>query len=97
MNRLHELVPGSRGVSMPSPLLISLHCHCLDADIHVLGFRHSWSLYYACYCGVIHMCISNVIVLLGDMICIVRIYVCIRNYIWLGIRFLFLLMTFFDM
>jgi hypothetical protein len=92
------LVPGSHGVSMPPhPRLISLHCHCLDEDIHVLGFRHSWSLYYACSCGVIHMCMSNVIVLLCATVWIVRVYVCIRSYIWLEITFLFLLMTCFDM
>jgi hypothetical protein len=82
---------------MPFPWLISLHCHYLDEDIHVLGFRHSWSLYYACSCGVIHMCMSNVIVSLVAMVRIVRVYVCVRSYIWLGITFLFLLMTCFDM
>jgi hypothetical protein len=41
-NRLHELALRSRGVCMssPSPQLISLHCHGLDEDIYVLGFRH---------------------------------------------------------
>jgi hypothetical protein len=37
---------------------------------------------------VIHMCMSNAMVLLCAMVCIVRIYVCIHNYIWLGISFL---------
>jgi hypothetical protein len=81
----------------PAPRLISLHCHCLDEDIHVLGFRHCWSVYYACSCGVIHMCMSNVMVLLCATVHIVKVYVCIHNYIWLGFRFLFLLMTCFDM
>jgi hypothetical protein len=51
----------------------------------VLGFRHSWSLYYACSCGMIHMCMSNVIVLLCATVGIVRVYVYVRSYIWLGI------------
>jgi hypothetical protein len=77
--------------------LISLHYHYLGEDIHVLGFRQCWSLFYACFCGVMHMCMSNVMVLLCGMSYIVRIYVRIHNYIWLGITFLFLLMTCFDM
>jgi H+/Cl- antiporter ClcA len=67
--------------------LISLHCHDLYQDIHVLGFWHCWSLFYACSCGVIHMCMSNVMVLLCDTSHILRVYVHIRNYIWLGIAF----------
>jgi hypothetical protein len=54
-------------------------------------------LFYACFCGVMHMCMSNVMVLLCGTSYIVRVYVRIRNYIWLGITFLFLLMTCFDM
>jgi hypothetical protein len=38
-----------------------------------------------------HMCVSNVMVLLYGTSYIVRVYVRIRNYIWLGITFLFLL------
>jgi hypothetical protein len=81
----------------PSPRLISLHCHDLDEDIDVLGFRHCWSLFYACSCGVMHMCMSNGMVLLCGTSYIVRVYVRIHNYIWLEITFLFLLMTCFDM
>jgi hypothetical protein len=44
-----------------------------------------------------HMCMSNVMVLLCGMSYIVMVYVRIRNYIWSGITFLFLLMTCFDM
>jgi hypothetical protein len=80
-----------------TPWLISLHCRDLDEDIDVLGFRHCWSLFYACSCGVMHMCMSNVMVLLCGMSYIVMVYVRIRNYIWSGITFLFLLMTCFDM
>jgi hypothetical protein len=79
------------------PQLISLHCRDLGEDIHVLGFRHCWSLLYACFCDVMHMCMSNIMVLLCDTSYIVRVYVRIHNYIWLGITFLFLLMTCFDM
>jgi hypothetical protein len=40
-NRLHELVLRSRGVCMSFlPQLISIHCHGLDEDIYMLGFRH---------------------------------------------------------
>jgi hypothetical protein len=53
----------------------------------VLGFRHCWSLFYACSCGVIYMCVSNVMVLLCGMSYILRVYVHIHNYIWLGIAF----------
>jgi hypothetical protein len=48
-------------------------------------------------CGVMHMCMSNVMVLLFGMSYIVRVYVRIHNYLWLGITFLFLLMTCSDM
>jgi hypothetical protein len=82
---------------MSSPRLISLHCHDFGEDIDVLGFRHSWSLFYACSCGVMHMCMTNVVVLLCGMIYVVRVYIRIHNYIWLGITFLFLLMTCSDM
>jgi hypothetical protein len=75
----------------PHPQLISLHCCDLDEDIDVLGFRHYWSLLYAYSCGVMHMCMSNVMVLLCGMSYIVRVYVHIHNYIWLGITFLFFL------
>jgi hypothetical protein len=40
---------------------------------------------------------SNVMMLLCGTSYIVRLYIHIRNYIWLGIIFLFLLMTCFDM
>jgi hypothetical protein len=88
-NQRHELVPGSRGVCMPSPSprLISLHCHDLYQDIHVVGFRHCWTLFYACSCGVIDMYMSNVMVLLCGMCYILRVYVHIHNYIWLWIAF----------
>jgi hypothetical protein len=76
-----------------SPRLISLHCHYLDEDIHVLGFNHCWSLYYAYKCGAIHMCVTNIMVLLCAMVHIVRVYICIRDFIWLGFRFSFVLMT----
>jgi hypothetical protein len=79
------------------PWLISLQCHDLGEDIDVLGFRHCWSLSYAYFCGVMHMCMSNAMVLLCGTSYIVRVYVHICNYIWLGIAFLFLLMTCFDM
>jgi hypothetical protein len=78
------------------PRLISLQCHDSGEDIHVLGLRHCWSLFYACFCGVMHMCMSNVMMLLCGMSYIVKVYVHIHNYIWLGIAFLFLLMTCFD-
>jgi hypothetical protein len=57
----------------------------------VLGFKHCLCLFYACFCGVMHMCVSNVMVLLYGTSYIVRVYVRIRNYIRLGITFLFLL------
>jgi hypothetical protein len=79
------------------PRLILVHCRDLGEDIHVLGFRHCWSLFYACVCGVMHMCMRNAMVLLCDMSYIVRVYVRIRHYISLGITLLFLLMTCFDM
>jgi hypothetical protein len=87
-NQHHVLVPGSHGVCMPSPLrLISLHCRDLYQDIHVPGFMHCWSLFYTCSCGVLYMCMSNVMMLLYVMSYILRVYVHIRNYIWLGIAF----------
>jgi hypothetical protein len=81
----------------PPPQLILLHCRDLDEDIDVPGFTHCWSLFYACSCGVMHMCMSNVMVLLCATSYIFRVYVRIRNYIRLGITFLFFLMTCFDM
>jgi hypothetical protein len=59
----------------------------LYQDTHVLGFRHCWSLFYAFSCGVIYMCMSNVMVLICGTSYILRVYVHIRNYIWLGIAF----------
>jgi hypothetical protein len=43
----------------PPPKLSSLHCRDLDADIDVIRIRHCWSLFYACSCGVMYMCMSN--------------------------------------
>jgi hypothetical protein len=39
------------------------------------------------------MWLSNVIVLLCAMVHIVRVYICIRDFIWLGFTFPFVLMT----
>jgi hypothetical protein len=36
--------------------------HSFDLPCNdVLGFRHCWSLYYAYKCGVIHMCVTNML------------------------------------
>jgi hypothetical protein len=41
------------------------------------------------FCDVMHMCMSNIMVLLCGTSYIIRVYVRIHHYIWLGITFLF--------
>jgi hypothetical protein len=73
-----------------SPRSISLHFHCLDEGIHVLGFSYCWSFYgvmvLMCYDPYVSVTWCSYVlwfIYLGF-----RVYICICEFIWLGFRFI---------